>query len=181
MQTVTFDELESALAECDSPVAAAEAHGTLCGALAAVPGYGAGDWIGELLAEAEGEPELHARTLLETLFGETHAALASGHMEFEPLLPTDDIPLEERTAALAGWCSGFLHGLGGGLPQVGEWPESVQEVVRDFSEIARASVGDEDTEETNESSFTEVVEYLRASTQLAYDDLVEHRARGGRP
>jgi uncharacterized protein YgfB (UPF0149 family) len=181
MQTVTFDELDSVLAECEAPVAAAEAHGTLCGALAAIPGYGAGDWVGDLLVEAEGDTEARARELLETLFGETHAALASGHMEFEPLMPPDDVPLEDRTLALAAWCSGFLHGLGGGLPQAGGWPESVQEVVTDFSEIARASVGNEETEETNEVSYAELVEYLRASAQLVYDDLVEHRARGGMP
>ncbi len=181
MLTVTYDELESALAECDLPVAAAEAHGSLCGALAAVPGYGASDWLADLLADAGSEAEPSARELLQTLHGETHAALASGLMELEPLLPNDDLPLEQRAAALAAWCNGFLYGLGGGLPQAGAWPESVQEVVTDFSEIGRASVGDEETEETNEVAYAELVEYLRASAQLAYDDLVEHRAQGGTP
>jgi len=55
----------------------------------------------------------------------------------------------------------------------------VQEIVRDFAEIGRASVGDEETEDTNETSYVELVEYLRASAQLAYDELAEHRAGGG--
>jgi len=181
MQTVTFDELDSTLAECEATVAAAEAHGTLCGALAAVPGYSAEDWISDLLVNAGSEAEPRARELLTTLYGETHTALASGLMELEPLLPPDDLPLDQRTTALADWCNGFLFGLGGGLPQAGGWPETVQEVVTDFSEIGRASVGDEETEETNEVSYAELVEYLRASAQLAYDDLVEHRAQGGAP
>jgi uncharacterized protein YgfB (UPF0149 family) len=181
MQTVTFDELDSTLAECEATVAAAEAHGTLCGALAAVPGYSAADWISDLLVNAGSEAEPRARELLTTLYGETHTALASGLMELEPLLPPDDLPLDQRTTALAEWCNGFLFGLGGGLPQAGGWPETVQEVVTDFSEIGRASVGDEETEETNEVAYAELVEYLRASAQLAYDDLVEHRAQGGAP
>jgi len=179
MQTVTFEELESALGDSHAPVTAAEAHGALCGALAAVPAYGAGDWIEELLAGADGEDALRSRNLLETLYGETHAALQSGHMEFEPLLPDDDTPLEQRVTALCAWCGGFLFGLGGGLPQAGQWPEAVQEIVRDFVEISRAAVGEEETEETNETSYAELVEYLRASAQLAYDELVEHRAGGG--
>ena len=179
MQTVTFEELDAALADCEASVGAAEAHGTLCGALAAVLGYSADDWIGDLLADAGAEAEAHARQLLTTLFGETHEALASGLMELGPLLPADDVPLEQRTIALAEWCNGFLYGLGGGLPQAGGWPEAVQEVVADFSEIGRAAVGDEETEETNEVAYAELVEYLRVSAQLAYDDLVEHRSRGG--
>jgi uncharacterized protein YgfB (UPF0149 family) len=181
MQTVTFDELDSTLAECEATVAAAEAHGTLCGALAAIPGYSAEDWISDLLVNAGNEAEPRARELLTTLYGETHAALASGLMELEPLLPPDDLPIDQRTTALADWCNGFLFGLGGGLPQAGGWPEAVQEVVTDFSEIGRASVGDEESEETNEVAYAELVEYLRASAQLAYDDLVEHRAQGGAP
>lgn len=179
MQTVTFDELDSALAECEAPVAAAEAHGTLCGALAAVPGYAAADWIGDLLSDESGDEELRSRNLLDTVYGETRAALASGQMEFEPLLPADEMPLPQRVGALADWCNGFLFGLGGGLPAVGEWPDPVREIVRDFGEIGRATVGEEQTEETNETSYVELVEYLRASAQLAFDELVEHRAGGG--
>jgi hypothetical protein len=179
MQTVTFDELESALGDGNAPVSAAEAHGTLCGALAAVPGYGAGDWIEELVAGAEGEDELRARHLLETLYEETHSALQAGQMEFEPLLPDDATPLALRVSALAEWCGGFLFGLGGGLPQAGHWPEAVQDIVRDFTEIGRASVGEEETEETNETAYVELVEFLRVSAQLAYDDLGEHRSGGG--
>ena len=181
MQTVTFDELDSTLAECEASVAAAEAHGTLCGALAAIPGYSAADWIGDLLADAGADVEPRARELLTTLYGESHEALASGLMELEPLLPSDDMPLAQRANALAEWCNGFLYGLGGGLPQAGGWPDTVQEVVTDFSEIGRAAVGDEETEETNEVAYAELVEYLRASAQLAYDDLVDHRAQGGAP
>jgi hypothetical protein len=178
MQTVTFDELESALGDSNAPVTAAEAHGALCGALAAVTAFGAGDWIEELVAGAEGDDELRSRNLLETLYAETHDALQSGQMEFEPLLPDDDTPLDQRVTALAAWCSGFLFGLGGGLPQTGNWPEAVQEIVRDFAEIGRAGVGEEETEDTNEASYIELVEYLRASAQLAYDELAEHRAGG---
>ena len=178
MQTVTFEELDSTLADGRASSGAAEAHGTLCGALAAVPGYSALDWIVELAAEADGDQALRTRHLLETLYGETNAALASGLMDFAPLLPDDDVPLEARVNALADWCNGFLFGLGAGLPAQGQWPEAVQEIVRDFTEIGRAGVGDEETEETNETSYAELVEYLRASGQLVYDELLDHRAGG---
>ena len=181
MLSVTFEELEQTLAACDVPVGAAEAHGSLCGALAAVARFDADNWIGALLAEEYAAVEaLRLRNLLETLVAETQAALASQDMEFEPLLPPDEEPLERRVAALAEWCGGFLYGVGtGGLATgAGAVPEAVDEVVRDFGEISRASIDAEETEESNEASYAEIVEYLRAGTQLAYEELEAHRAGG---
>ena len=181
MLSVTFDELEQALEACGAPVGAAEAHGSLCGALAAVARFDADRWIGELMAEDDaGSESLRLRNLLEVLVEETQAALTAGDMEFEPLLPADEEPLERRVAALAAWCAGFLYGVGtGGLAAgKGAMPEVVDEVVRDFDEISRASIDAEESEESNETSYAEIVEYLRAGAQLAYEELEAHRAGG---
>jgi hypothetical protein len=179
MLSVTFEELEQTLAACDAPVGAAEAHGSLCGALAAVAGFDSDGWIGGLLAEEGTDVEaLRLRNLLAALVDETQAALASQDMEFEPLLPADEEPLERRVAALAEWCAGFLYGVGtGGLALgAGAVPEAVDEVVRDFGEISRASIDAEESAESNEASYAEIVEYLRAGTQLAYEELAPRRA-----
>jgi uncharacterized protein len=183
MLSVTFSELEQTLAACDAPVGAAEAHGSLCGALAADAGFDTDGWLGGLLAEEDAEVEaLRLRNLLETLVAETQAALASQDMEFEPLLPADEEPLERRVAALAEWCAGFLYGVGTGgfAPGEAAVPEAVHEVVRDFGEISRASIDAEESDESNEASYAEIVEYLRAGTQLAYEELEAHRAGGQR-
>ena len=181
MLTITFDELAQALAACDAPLAAAEAHGSLCGALAAAARFDADAWIeGVVAAGRDGTSALRSRNLLETLAAEAQEAFAGLDMEFAPLLPSDEEPLERRVAALADWCTGFLDGIGsGGLaPGDGTVPEAVNEVVRDFSEISRASIDAEESEESNEASYAEIVEYLRASAQLAYEELAPHRAGG---
>jgi uncharacterized protein YgfB (UPF0149 family) len=178
MLTVTFDELEEALEASAASAAAAEAHGSLCGTLAASSRFDADAWIGIVLPEAgEGSAALRTRNLLETLAAETEAALSGQDMDFEPLLPGDEEPLERRVAALAAWCAGFLYGIGtGGLEAEGAVPEAVHEVVRDFGEISRASIDAEESEESNESSYAEIVEYLRAGTQLVYEELAARRA-----
>jgi uncharacterized protein len=181
MLTVTFDELDEALAACAAPLAAAEAHGALCGALAAVGRFDAAAWVDAALPQAgtgTGSEALRSRNLLETLVAETAAAFAGQDMEFEPLLPGDDAPLERRVAALADWCAGFLYGAGsGGLaPGAGAIPAAVREVVRDFGEISRATIDPEESEESNETSYAEIVEYLRAGAQLAYEELAAYRA-----
>jgi uncharacterized protein YgfB (UPF0149 family) len=180
MLSVTYDELEAALAAGDATIAAGEAHGSLCGALAAGAGDGFDVWVETLLpGSADEAGELRSRNLLETLHQETAAALAGQEMDFAPLLPGDEAALERRVAALAEWCGGFLYGLGTALPAADALPEGVGEVLRDFGEISRAVLGGEQSEESNEESYAELVEYLRVSAQLVYEELAPHRAAAG--
>ena len=182
MLTVTFDELEAALAARDAPLDAAEVHGALCGALAGDARFDPDAWIDTVLpddadgdADVEDAGALRSRNLLETLVAETQAALDGPDLEFEPLLPSDEAPLEQRVQALADWCAGYLGGIGT-AQLAGALPAPVDEVVRDFGEISRASIDAGETEESNESSYAEIVEYLRAGAQLAYEELAGHRA-----
>ena len=183
MLTVTFEDAEAALSAIDAPLAAAEAHGSLCGSLVAVAGLSASDWLTDLVGEVlVDEDALRSRNLLETLFDETAAALGAQDMEFEPLLPTDAESLERRASALGEWCTGFLFGIGtGGLPPREELPPEIIEVLGDFGEISRATADRDEPEESSETSYAELVEYLRASTQLAYENLAPHRERAARP
>ncbi|HUO80604.1 MAG TPA: UPF0149 family protein [Steroidobacteraceae bacterium] len=183
MLTVTFDELDDALAASGAALTAAETHGALCGMLAAVARFDPAAWVDGVLSDAgSGEDALRSRNLLATLAVETQAALLSQDLDFEPLLPDDEQPLERRVAALADWCAGFLYGAGTGGLRAGEGavPATVEEVIRDFGEISRASIDAEETEESNEASYAEIVEYLRAGAQLAYEELEAHRAGGER-
>ena len=175
--SVTYEELEAAPPPSGAPVAAAEVHGSLCGALAAVAGLDTDLWIDELLPEdAPIGTALHARQLLETLVAETRGALEGQEMEFQPLLPLDEEPLGRRVAALTEWCAGYLYGLGSGSFTPGAVPEIVQELMGDVGEISRATIEGEETEESNEGAYAEIVEYLRAGAQLAYEELAAHRA-----
>jgi uncharacterized protein YgfB (UPF0149 family) len=184
MLSVSFDEFESALAAVEAPVAAAEAHGALCGALAGISGFSAADWLADLVPRAgtSTEPEaLRSRNLLETVYDETLESLTGADMDFEPLLPDDEESLERRVAALAAWCSGFLYGLGtASVPPPEQLTDEVAEVLRDFAEIARAVVDSDESPESGEASYAELVEYLRAGTQLTFEELGAARDRAER-
>jgi hypothetical protein len=176
MHTVTYEELDTALDAAGAALGAAEAHGALSGTLAASLTFQADAWIDDILGGTEApERAMHAREVLTALCRETAVHLSGPDMEFGPLLPGDEVALDERTAALATWCTGFLAGLGSvPVPPAG-WPDTVREIVADFAEIARASVGEEDAEEDSEAAYIELVEYLRASAQLVHEELVDPR------
>jgi uncharacterized protein YgfB (UPF0149 family) len=183
MFTVACRELDRLLAEADSEVDAAEAHGCLAGALCATTAYRASDWIDEILRAGSGEgldPAVQAT--LESLHAETAQALGGGEMTFVPLLPDDDAPLAARVSALAFWCAGFLYGLGvGQLPSMENVPGDVGEVLRDLAEISRASLDESEPADASEDAYFELVEFVRAGVQLTYEELAPFRERGPEP
>jgi uncharacterized protein YgfB (UPF0149 family) len=174
MIQVTFREVASVLESAGSQVVAAEGHGCLCGALCTTPDYTVERWLEELIA-ADGEEldiQLPPDEALRLLFVDTHRALRGDEMEFEPLLPDDDEPLDRRATALSQWCQGFLYGFGTGKPiREADIKGRVDEVLRDFSHIARAAVDVGAAGEDEEAAYAEVVEYVRVGVQLIHDEL----------
>lgn len=176
MLSVSFLELEDTLAEAGSPTEAAEAHGSLCGALCVQAPVHFESWLDELLEDRESQNELN-RDVLQTVFSRTCHDLGGDGMEFAPLLPDEEEPLAGRTSALAHWCEGFLYGLGaGGLTSIEALPGEVGEIVRDMTEIGRATPGSDEPTETDEQAYAQLLEYVRVGVQLIYDELAPLRA-----
>ena len=172
---VDYDDVAQALLAGASAVHPSEAHGCLCGALCLRPDYSRVDWLEEILPEAsrestDGDP-------LEMLFTLSAGALARPDMEFEPMLPGDEVPLERRVEALAAWCQGFLYGFGAaGTANRSGLPESVSEFLADLARISQAGDVGSGTEEVEEAAYAELVEFLRVGVQLVYDELAALRA-----
>jgi yecA family protein len=175
---VAFDAVERALAAGGSAVHAAEAHGCLCGALCARRVYLPAEWLEEILADAEeaGAP-IQVAGALADLYERSGEDLASGDLEFSPLLPQDDAPIEERVAALSEWCHGFLYGFGSaGTLQQATLSEEVQEFLTDVAEMTRVDASGDGVGEAEEEAYAELIEYVRMGVQLTYDELAAVRA-----
>ena len=175
---VAFDAVERALVAGGSAVHAAEAHGCLCGALCARRIFLPSEWLEELLADSEDENALtEVSGALADLYEQSGTDLQGIELEFTPLLPDDQVPIEERVAALAEWCQGFLYGFGaaGTLPKAG-LGDDVQEFLSDLAELSRVDASGADEAEAEEQAYAELVEYVRVGVQLVYDQLAGARA-----
>lgn len=175
-----YSQLDRAFAAAGSPVDAAEAHGCLVGSLCAVAAYRFEHWLVEVMPEEEDATgdEVALAAELEGVFQDTAQALGGQAMEFSPLLPDDEAPLPARVRALVSWCTGFLYGLGAaGLPAIERIPGEVGEVLKDFTELTRASDLDPEAAELEaaEADYAELVEYVRAGTQLVFEELAPLR------
>ena len=116
--------------------------------------------------------------MLERVFTATAPSFGEQGMEFEPLLPDDEQPLNGRANALALWCTGFLYGLGTGpISDLRRLSGDVGEIVRDFTEISRATGDDAEGDESNEQAYAELVEFIRVAAQVVFEELLPLRSR----
>ena len=155
----------------------AEAHGAFCGRACLSGAAALQDWIKDVGGDSDADDLLARQSAqhLQAFAADTLLKLEAGHLAFQLLLPDDDATLDMRTASLADWCHGFMHGLssaGGGdegpfadALEAGE----VSEIIEDFSQITGA-VADTDQGNEAEQAFVELEEYVRVSVQLVYEE-----------
>lgn len=183
-----YATLGMALDELRSPMSVSELHGGLCGTICAGSTKAASDWLNDCIddADADEAAAANARGVFRNLEDETWRVLASADLEFMPLLPADDSPLDDRVEELASWCQGFLAGLAlGGLEDFalrsaavnGEDANPVEEIVEDLSAISRAglSVSEQDDPEDADFAFAEIVEYVRVGVQIVFEEIGSSR------
>ena len=184
---ISHDTLNDALRRCGATWDAAQCHGLLSSRLAIVGAEAGVEWFQQVLdgADAADASRADCERLLGALFNVTHRQLSERLSEFAPLLPDDSDSTAIRAVALGHWCEGYLHGLvsaelGDALKQrLAEDP--LADIIKDMLQITRACVEDEIDSKTDEESYTELVEYVRVATQLAYEELAELRRPAAEP
>jgi uncharacterized protein YgfB (UPF0149 family) len=181
-QSIDHDVLDAALKRCGANWDAGKAHGLLCSRLAILGSDAGIGWLDQVLEGSDPDNALRreCETMLDTLHAYTHRQLADRQSEFEPLLPGESDSTTVRAEAIARWCEGFLHGLVSGSPDDNLKErlasEPLNDIIKDMLQITRATVDDSTNDETNESAYAELVEYLRVAVQLTYEELAEFRS-----
>jgi len=158
----------------------AESHGLLCGLVCRESSQNPGDFLQQLAAmRLVVDPDEALNAVLTEAWRSTVAQFDDEEMGFVLWLPDDDEPLEERTVALARWCSGFLAGLGS-AGQLDALSSEAREAIGDLQEIARAELATPDAEgppdNEDESAYAEIVEYVRVVALVLREDFRGPRA-----
>jgi uncharacterized protein YgfB (UPF0149 family) len=152
----------------------AESHGLLCGLVCRESCPNAGEYLQQLAAmRLVVDPDKALHAALTTAWRNTLEQFDDDEFAFSLWLPNDDEPLEERTVALARWCSGFLAGLGSG-GQLEALSQEAREAINDLQEIARAELSapaeDAEQNEEDEAAYAEIVEYVRVVALVLRED-----------
>ena len=180
-QGINHYVLEDALRQCGSNWDASQTHGLLSGRLAIAGSDSGFDWLSEVLEGTEQADTIRdeCESMLGQLFEVTYRQLTERQSGFEPLLPSEDDGTAVRATALAHWCEGFLHGLvaahNGDELKTRLAADPLADIIRDMLQITRASADEDDDTESDDSAYTELVEYVRVAAQLVYEELADLR------
>lgn len=165
----THSQIAQAMKRLGLPLSAAEFDGELCGLMVVQGAEQVAPWVQKQIGPpAEGDLlAMEAAQRMIARFAEMRRALDEASLNFQPLLPDDELPLVVRSGALAEWCSGFLHGFAEAGGRTDE--RMVGEFLHDVVEIARLQHAEDDDGEEAEQHFMQLVEYIRAGVMIVRD------------
>ncbi len=179
MHTASFSEIQRVLADERSMTDAAEAHTERLPARSAPPPR-IDSRTGCRKSCPRGAPSRFSTGALRGLYFLTTETLAGAEMSFEPLLPEDAQPLDERAAAPLNGVSGSSMASAPGRSRTcRSCPAKSARSCRDFDELTRVGVGAGESDEENESAYAELVEFVRVGVQLVFEELESLRERAG--
>jgi len=170
--TPDHEELAQALTDARAEIGAAELHGAVCGFLC--PGghdlqaFLSAMSLGHLLDEDTPES---TRRCVSSMFAITKQQIDDQAFGFPLLLPASTAHIAERGEALVQWCQGFISGLGlGGMMDQQKLSSDGREILADIAEIARSSIGFDESEEVDEQALEELSEFARMGVLLLRED-----------
>jgi len=174
MTTDSYPRLDQCIEGSALSPSPAEVHGILCGLICAGHPQADTTWLAEMGLQSTPGDLLaqNCEAQLRDLAERTHADIEGPGLGFSPLLPSDEMPLQERATAVYDWCRGFLYGLGLAGVSDHDLSDQTREVFRDFTEITRLDLADLDEGEDNEDALTEIVEFLWVAAMLVYEERV---------
>ena len=141
--------------EISSP---SELHGLLTGIVCVTEAPTREEWSQILTTLNVPELSEDALTLLTDEAEDVVHAISDDELDYLPMLPDDEHPLQERVQALSDWCAGVV--LGFGLAS-GHIRDDERELIENLQDIAAVEFEDSDNDEEGESSYEELYEFVR--------------------
>ena len=102
----------------------------------------------------------------------TENQIKSPDFEFSLLLPDDAASIDSRVESLGLWCQGFLLGIShGGVTDIKALPGDLPELVEDMVNIGRVGTYELESENEDEASYQELMEFVRVGVQLFREEM----------
>ncbi|MDD1791854.1 YecA family protein [Enterovibrio makurazakiensis] len=154
-------------------VTPAEMQGLLCGMLCGGLDPELGNWMPMLYDytnDGAGWPH-ESKTLAATSLGIANNQLTSGQMDFDPLLPDENVELVDRADGLSEWVNAFIAGIGLAGVTAGKLSDDAKEVLADLAEIAQLGIDEDEDLEEQALLLEQVIEHVRVCAMTLHIEL----------
>lgn len=169
---ISYSSLNNELKSSQIGVNASELHGLLTGIIAG--GIQDKSWqllLNDMLNNGQSlAGELS--TSIEHVYEQITEQLADDNFEFQLLLR--DEGLFEQIDDMVDWINHFLLGLGLAQPQLMKVKGDVGEAIYDLRQIIQLGYDRDDDQEELAFAFEEILEYVRMTVILCYDEFTDH-------
>lgn len=163
MHRCEHHELQHALEHMGISCDASEWHGVVTGVLCVDFSASLRSCIDYLLTDDQAVSHPGSTVdedVLSDSLGMIKEQLLGAQIEYELLLPEDNVSLGERIEELALWCRGFLFGLFSAGAVMENMPDTLSNGIKDIDAISMVDTTGEWNEE-DEQHYFELVEYIR--------------------
>ncbi|MBU2979375.1 UPF0149 family protein [Alteromonas sp. C1M14] len=167
-----YDHVTNMLSQYDVIADGAEIQGTLCGLLCGGMPVSERKWLDVLkdtMNEGAAFPA-ELENLLTSVFNALCQQLVEAEFTLSLMLPDDKAPINDRGLGLINWVQGFMFGFGLYQQNLVQCSDDVKEALEDFADISRMEEPMTEDEES-ERALTEVVEYVKISALLCFNEL----------
>lgn len=169
-----YSLLNNQLKSTQIGVNASELHGFIAGILAG--GIQDESWK-VLLNDMMNDGQPITGTLSNTIkliYQQIKQQLANENFEFQLLLAKDDLFLQ--IDEMVGWINHFLLGLGLAQPQLAKVKGDIGEAIFDLRQITQLGYDENDDQEELAAAFEEILEYVRITVILCYEEFTDHHS-----
>ena len=172
-----FDDVNRALEILSSSASISESHGLLCALLSKKAEISLNAWLHSLTTNNVDLKNIDidkSYAILKKLYAGTKKQLDLGDFSLELLLPSDNELFHERLSAMVSWVEGYISGLGLFNIKLENLTNQAIEGIHDLVEISKLDVNQDNANEVDESSYIELVEFIKIIVLLIHDEYSQH-------
>ncbi len=173
----TYLTVEEVLEEVHSLITPAEVHGLLCAIIClGQHELDSEDWAAKAIGFPDKDIHLSKKQgkILQSLLDYSFNRLTAMEFDFQLLLPEDNTALDKRSMELGNWCHGFITGL-----ELSDDIETINDrlsvdayvAINRLAEIADIDYDLIEFDESDESAFFEVSEYVRMVVLMIFSEI----------
>lgn len=165
-----YDLITDALVHTNLEITAAQLHGKYCGMVCLGLQPVSEKNLTAKLTNANDPESKYYVNQIDSLYKISSKQIAETDFSFELLLPDDSAGITSRMVALKEWCYGFMSVIQEQAYLLARESQELLEIIDVLSEIGTVDVLSFETNEQNEKDFFNLIEFIRISILMVYNE-----------